>query len=413
MTDLDTRRVAIIGGAGFIGHNMALALKDRGVEVEVIDGLEVNHLVHYASLPSTEPGRNLYLKMLLERLKLLENAGIPLRRQDARDYNGLSRVLGEFAPDTIVHLAAVAHANRSNKDPFSTFDHSMRTLENALDWGRASDLHRFIFFSSSMVYGNFLTESVSEDHPLDPIGIYGALKLGGEKLVIAYNQVFDMPYTIIRPSALYGPRCVSRRVSQAFIESAIVGDTLRVDGDGDEKIDFTYIDDVVDGVIRCIEHDGARNETFNMTAGKGPVAARPGDTRAESLPRDRGRVCRTGPVAAVPRNSEHGQGQGADRPRPAGGAGGRPAAVRRVVPRADRAAGRACRFVVREDAWLGRRLGCAAWTVEEADTIDAVMACGRRLLPGEGGRRRRSPRWVARGCGLSYDRCQRHVPARR
>ena len=178
-------------------------------------------------------------------------------------------MLGEFAPDTIVHLAAVAHANRSNKDPFSTFDHSMRTLENALDWGRASDLHRFIFFSSSMVYGNFLTESVSEDHPLDPIGIYGALKLGGEKLVIAYNQVFDMPYTIVRPSALYGPRCVSRRVSQAFIESAIVGDTLRVDGDGDEKIDFTYIDDVVDGVIRCIEHDGARNETFNMTAGKG------------------------------------------------------------------------------------------------------------------------------------------------
>lgn len=269
MTDLQARRVAIIGGAGFIGHNLAIALKARGVEVEVVDGLEVNHLVHYASLPSAEPGRNLALAMLLERLRLLEEAGVPLRRQDARDYNGLSRVLSEFEPDTIVHLAAVAHANRSNKDPFSTFDHSMRTLENALDWSRASKLHRFVFFSSSMVYGNFLTDSVSEDHPLDPIGIYGALKLGGEKLVIAYNQVFEMPFTILRPSALYGPRCVSRRVSQAFIESAIVGDTLRVDGDGDEKIDFTYIDDVVNGVIRSIEHDGARNETFNMTAGKG------------------------------------------------------------------------------------------------------------------------------------------------
>jgi nucleoside-diphosphate-sugar epimerase len=268
MNDLSNHRVAIVGGAGFIGHNLALALKERGVEVEVIDGLEVNHLVHYASLPSTEVNRDLYLKILLERLRLLEEAGIPLRRQDARDYNGLSRVLGEFAPDTVVHLAAVAHANRSNKDPFSTFDHSMRTLENALDWARASNLHRFVFFSSSMVYGNFLTESVSEDHPLDPIGIYGALKVGGEKLVIAYNQVFDMPYTIVRPSALYGPRCVSRRVSQAFIESAIVGDTLRVDGEGDEKIDFTYIDDVVNGVIRCIEHDGARNQIFNMTAGK-------------------------------------------------------------------------------------------------------------------------------------------------
>lgn len=268
MSNLSEHRVALIGGAGFIGHNMALALKERGAEVEVIDGLEVNHLVHYAATPSSGSNRDLYIRILLERLRLLEEAGIPLRRQDARDYHGLSRVLGEFAPDTIVHLAAVAHANRSNKDPFSTFDHSMRTLENALDWSRASNLHRFVFFSSSMVYGNFLSETVAEDHPLEPIGIYGALKLGGEKLVIAYNQVFDLPYTILRPSALYGPRCVSRRVSQAFIESAIVGDTLRVDGEGDERIDFTYIDDVVAGVISSIEHEGARNEIFNMTAGK-------------------------------------------------------------------------------------------------------------------------------------------------
>ena len=268
MSNLSAHRIALIGGAGFIGHNMALALKERGAEVEVIDGLEVNHLVHYAATPSSGSNRDLYIRILLERLRLLEEAGIPLRREDARDYHGLSRTLGEFAPDTIIHLAAVAHANRSNKDPFSTFDHSMRTLENALDWSRASNLHRFVFFSSSMVYGNFLTETVAEDHPLEPIGIYGALKLGGEKLVIAYNQVFDLPYTIVRPSALYGPRCVSRRVSQAFIESAIVGDTLRVDGEGDERIDFTYIDDVVAGVIRSIEHDGARNEIFNMTAGK-------------------------------------------------------------------------------------------------------------------------------------------------
>ena len=71
------------------------------------------------------------------------------------------------------------------------------------------------------------------------IGIYGALKVAGEKLVIAYNQVFKLPYTIIRPSALYGPRCVSRRVGQIFIESALEGTTLRVDGDGSERLDFT------------------------------------------------------------------------------------------------------------------------------------------------------------------------------
>jgi nucleoside-diphosphate-sugar epimerase len=269
MSDLSGRRIALIGGAGFIGHNMAIAMKERGAHVEVIDGLEVNNIVHYAALPPDEPNRNLYIKILLERLDLLHRAGVPLRRQDARDYNGLSRQLNELEPDTIVHLAAVAHANRSNKDPFSTFDHSMRTLENALDWARTADLERFVFFSSSMVYGNFQTPEVSEDHPLEPIGIYGALKLGGEKLVIAYNQVFDMPYTIVRPSALYGPRCVSRRVGQAFIESALVGDTLRVDGEGDEKLDFSYIDDVVNGVICAISNPAGRNEIFNMTAGKG------------------------------------------------------------------------------------------------------------------------------------------------
>lgn len=266
---LEGHRVALIGGAGFIGHNLALALHEAGAHVEVIDGLEVNHLVHYAALPSSEPNRDLYLKILHQRLDLLHAAGIALRRQDARDYNGLCLQLNEIQPDTIVQLAAVAHADRSNKDPFSTFDHSLRTLENALDWSRSVALERFVFFSSSMVYGNFQTPEIDETHPLEPVGIYGALKLAGEKLVIAYNQVYDMPYTILRPSALYGPRCVSRRVGQAFIESALVGSALRVDGEGDEKLDFTYIDDAVSCVIKSITHEGGRNETFNCTAGRG------------------------------------------------------------------------------------------------------------------------------------------------
>jgi nucleoside-diphosphate-sugar epimerase len=265
--DLTGRRIALVGGAGFIGHNLALLLKEQGGDVHVLDGLAVNHLGHYAALQDNE-NRALYVRMLLERLDLLAAAGVPLHRVDARDYHELSDILNTIAPDTIVHLAAVAHADRSNKDPYSTFDHSLRTLENALDWSRGQALERFVFLSSSMVYGHFKEPEVSEDHVLDPIGIYGALKLAGEKLTIAYNQVFDLPYTILRPSALYGPRCVSRRVSQAFIESALVGRTLRVDGEGDEKLDFTYVDDVATGIIAAITHPAARNEVFNMTAGK-------------------------------------------------------------------------------------------------------------------------------------------------
>jgi nucleoside-diphosphate-sugar epimerase len=264
--DVAGKRVALVGGAGFIGHNLAIELKERGADVHVIDGLAVNNLLQYTALPPGTPNRDLYIRIIQQRLDKLQAAGVPLTVQDARDYHALSHVLGSIDPHVVVHLAAIAHAGRSNKDPMSTFGHSLRTLENALDFARDKAEH-FVFFSSSMVYGNFLEPEVSEDHPLDPIGIYGALKLAGEKVVIAYKQVFDLDYTIIRPSALYGPGCVSRRVSQIFIESALVGDTLRVDGDGDERLDFSYVDDVVDGVVRSIGHPAARNQSFNITTG--------------------------------------------------------------------------------------------------------------------------------------------------
>lgn len=268
MTDLKGKKIALIGGAGFIGHSLAIELVRRGAIVDVIDSLQINNLLYYTTTSVDFHNRDLYLRILNERLDLLHKQGVNIHPMDARDYHVLSHVLTEVKPEVVIHLAAVAHAGRSNKDPFSTFDHSLRTLENALDWARGGNLERFIFFSSSMVYGNFKSQEVSEDHPLDSLGIYGALKVAGEKLVVAYNQVFNLPYTIVRPSALYGPRCVSRRVGQVFIENALSGATLRVDGDGEEQLDFTYIDDLVDGICLVIEHPAACNEIFNMTYGQ-------------------------------------------------------------------------------------------------------------------------------------------------
>ena len=288
------RTIALIGGAGFIGHNLALALARQGATVEVIDSLQVNNLLYFASGKGDQPNRDLNLRMINQRLDLLREAGIPLHPQDARDYHALSRILGQIKPRVIVHLAAVSHAGHSNKDPFSTFDHSLRTLENALDYAR-NGIDQFIFLSSSMVYGNFLSEEVAEEHPLNPLGIYGALKVAGEKIVIAYQQVFNLPYTVIRPSALYGPRCVSRRVGQVFIENALNGLTLRVDGDGNERLDFTYIDDLVDGICLAIKNPAALNQIFNMTYGRsrsiqeliGVIKEEFPDVRAESVERDK------------------------------------------------------------------------------------------------------------------------------
>ena len=266
--DFTGRRIALIGGAGFIGHNLAIRLSELGAEVHVLDSLQVNNMGAFSNARTNNPNAKLYMGFIDERLDLLRKANVQLHVVDARDYHLLSPHLGGIEPDAVVQLAAIAHANRANKDPYSTFDHSMRTLENALDAVRERRPH-FLFFSSSMVYGNFGNAAVTEDRHCEPMGIYGALKYAGEKLVIAYNQVFDLPYTIVRPSALYGERCVSRRVGQAFIENAIRGNPITINGDGYDRLDFTYIGDLVQGLVLCLARPEARNQVFNLTYGQG------------------------------------------------------------------------------------------------------------------------------------------------
>jgi nucleoside-diphosphate-sugar epimerase len=264
--NLKGKIVALVGGGGFIGHNMALQLQKQGAEVHIVDSLQVNNLGAFTSGWNPSPNNDLYVNFVNQRLELLRQAKVPLHVIDCRDYHAFSYCLGAIKPNVVVQLAAIAHANRANKDPFSTFDHSMRTLENALDTVRERKAH-FIFFSSSMVYGNFEGEAVTEERHCEPLGIYGALKYGGEKLVIAYNQVFGLPYTIVRPSALYGERCVSRRVGQAFIENALRGQNLTINGDGSDALDFTYIADLISGISLVIAKEEAKNQVFNLTYG--------------------------------------------------------------------------------------------------------------------------------------------------
>lgn len=260
------KKVILIGGAGFIGHNLAISLKMKGANVKVLDSLQVNNLGEHSN-SKTRRENPIYINFLNERISLLQKNKIPLDIVDARDYHLLSNKLSDFKPDVVVFLAAVAHANKANKDPYNTFDHSLRTLENTLDTIRDSGTH-LIYFSSSMVYGEFKQRKVSEFTACNPIGIYGALKYSGEKLLIAYNQVFGLKYSIIRPSALYGERCVSRRVSQVFIENAINSKNLEINGDGQDSLDFTYIDDVVNGVELVIKNKNSLGQTFNITFGK-------------------------------------------------------------------------------------------------------------------------------------------------
>ena len=258
------KKILLVGGSGFIGHNLALVLKKRGHETYVIDSLSVNNLL---SISDAEiKNKDLYSKILNNRIELLNNNKIFFKKVDARDNALTKKVYHEINPDIIIHLAAVSHANKSNKDPHHTYENSIVTLESSLEGARKNNSH-LIFLSSSMVYGEFPPSGVTESSPCNPIGIYGNLKYAAEIMIKSYNQVFDMPYTIIRPSALYGERCVSRRVGQIFIENAIQGNDIIINGDGNDQLDFTYIKDLVDGIEKCCSNENAINQIFNMTYG--------------------------------------------------------------------------------------------------------------------------------------------------
>lgn len=271
-------RVMLVGGAGFIGHNLALELRGLGVEVMVVDNLMVNSLVANQFENEKELlQRQLYLNFLLDRLDLMRDAKVQLRNADARNYMDLTHLFTEFQPTKVVHLAAIASAVEARKNPGLCFDLQLVTLRNVLELCRQKpkEINQVMFLSSSTVYGDFETPTVDESVRPQPRGIYANAKYMGERLVRTYADQHGLGTTVIRPSALYGERCVSRRVSQVFVENALSEKPLRLEGGGDGRLDFTYVKDLVRGMARALAlHAGPETtETFNLTYGNARTIA--------------------------------------------------------------------------------------------------------------------------------------------
>ncbi|MSO74206.1 MAG: NAD(P)-dependent oxidoreductase [Alphaproteobacteria bacterium] len=275
---LKAHRILLVGGAGFIGHNLALELGRHGQSVMVADNLMMNNLVQNVSSTQMAPvQRQLYQNFLLDRFILMRDAGINFRNVDARNSMEIARVFDEFQPTKIVHLAAIASAVAARKDPGLAFDLQLITFRNVLEHARLSHgkVNQVMFMSSSTVYGDFDGAEVDETTRPRPEGIYANSKYMGERLARTYATQHNVPSVIIRPSALYGERCVSRRVSQVFIENALSVKPLLLEGGGDGRLDFTYVKDLVDGMVRAlaIECDAGYTNTFNLTFGNARTVA--------------------------------------------------------------------------------------------------------------------------------------------
>jgi len=257
ITEMTTpKSVLITGGCGFIGHHLALALNRMRWKVIVYDSMNYAYKM---------PAYQTFIEM---RLKKLAAAHIPVIQGDTRDVKALGELLSLHQPEKVVHLAAIASAEICNDDPKFGFEVNLQATQIFLELlRRQPGIEQVVFSSSSMVYGHFHGKPMTEDSPTQPIGLYGALKLSSEYIIKAYHNVFGLPYTIIRPSALYGPTCINRRVSQVFIENAILNRKLYLEGGGINILDFTYINDLIQGLVLVLTRQEALNETFNLTYG--------------------------------------------------------------------------------------------------------------------------------------------------
>jgi UDP-glucose 4-epimerase len=241
----------VTGGHGLIGHNVVQRLQARNETVSVID----NH-TNYGIIPQAEID---YL--IGERLKKITDH--TYYNQCITDRYEIDHIVEKEQPNVIIHCASFPRQKVVNANPAHGADVMMRGLINLLEGAKKHGVERFVYISSSMVYGDF-EDQVLEDDACAPQGQYGIMKLAGEWLVKDYARRTGMEYVIIRPSAVYGPLDVEDRVVAKFMLSAMRNNTLRVNG-ASETLDFTYVDDAADGIVAAATRIMAKNNTYNIT----------------------------------------------------------------------------------------------------------------------------------------------------
>ena len=244
-------RILVTGGLGLIGHNIVNKLESLGHEITIVD-----NKTSYGLIPADE------LNYLMdERIKKIKTRDI--FNADITDYYALDEIINDDKPEIIIHLASFPRQKVVNVNPRAGSRTMSEGLINLLELAKKHKVRRFVYISSSMVYGDF-TDDVTEDAICKPQGQYGIMKLAGEWLVKDYTRSCNLEHTIIRPSAVYGPLDVEDRVISKFILSALRGQTLKVNG-VNETLDFTYVDDAAEGIVAATLSENAINKTYNIT----------------------------------------------------------------------------------------------------------------------------------------------------
>jgi len=250
-------KILVTGGLGFIGHNIVVELERQGHTVVITDTQTT-----YGVIPQAELS---YL--IIERKKKIRTDRI--YGIDITDREGMAWLIRHHRPDTVIHLASFPRQKVVNANPQWGSRSMSEGLLNLLEASAENQVQKFVYVSSSMVYGDFNEDAANgmkESHATNPRGAYGIMKLAGEWLTRDYTRKTGMAHVIIRPSAVYGPLDVEDRVVSRFLTTAMQQGIIQVNGAG-ESLDFTYVDDAARGIALAAVNERVQNTTYNITRG--------------------------------------------------------------------------------------------------------------------------------------------------
>lgn len=248
-------KVILTGAAGFIGSHLAKRLLETGVEVVGIDNINDYYDV----------------SLKYHRLSLLEEyENLTFIRCDISDKDELNRIFEEHKADIVINLAAQAGVRYSIENPQVYIDSNVIGFFNILEACRNNPVKHLVYASSSSVYGNSDKVPFSVDDRVDnPISLYAATKKSNELMAYTYSHLFGIPATGLRFFTVYGPAGRPDMAYFSFTKKILAGEPIKLFNYGELERDFTYIDDIVEGIMNIIptvpeERNGARAKVYNI-----------------------------------------------------------------------------------------------------------------------------------------------------
>ena len=241
-------KILVTGAAGFIGSHMTARLLEAGHEVVGFDNF------------------NDYYNPKFKEQNI-KDIKVKLYREDIRNFAGLQKIFSENQIDKIIHLAAMVGVRPSIQNPFIYEEVNVRGTLNLLELARHNGVKKFVFASSSSVYGNRDKVPFSEDDITNsPISPYAATKKAGELLCYTYNSLYKIPSVCLRLFTVYGPCGRPDMAPYKFVDSIANGRHIEMYGDGSTRRDYTFIADVVSGIMKSMDLD-AKYEIINLGCG--------------------------------------------------------------------------------------------------------------------------------------------------